>query len=418
MNQNERIIIGLDVGTTKTCCLVVHAKGTESYKVLGYGLVTTQGLKKGNVVELTEVSSTVKLAVEQAKKTSGLKFSKIILAISGSHISGLNNIGMVAVKSGQVDEYDLKRVEEGARTFILPEGIEIIHSLIQEYQLDELSEIKNPIGLYGKKLQVKSHIVTANTSLIKNFITSVERAGLKVEHLVLQPICSAESSLTEREKEIGCLLIDIGGGTTDLIAIKNHQVYYTEVIPIGGNHFSSDISVALNMSFQEAESLKKEKGKLNLISQNEALDNSNKIHSHDHNKNDPDFSLDEIIQYRTMELFQKIFQKISDKKILNKLGAGVILCGGGSMLPNLTQVVSLLLERPVRVARPSINKWTNADKFNSPQFSTILGLIEYHNKMLNSKNRNLFKEAGPKHFNFSLIKNIPNNVKQVIQDLL
>ena len=256
---SRRIVTGLDVGTTKICTIIAEVnEANGNINIIGIGLSPSHGLRKGIVVDIDETSKAIRDSYKKAERMAGISIDTAFVGIAGAHISSLNSHGVVAVtgEEKEIKETDIQRVMEAARIVPLSAEEEMLHVLAREFIVDGCSGIKDPLGMSGVRLEVETHIITGSSTSIQNLVKSVMRAGLAVDDIVLEPLASSESVLTKDEKELGVVLVDIGGGTTDLVVFHEGSICYTAVLPIGGNHVSNDIAVGLRTPINEAENIK------------------------------------------------------------------------------------------------------------------------------------------------------------------
>src|SRR5436853_6284070 len=256
------LIVGLDVGTTKICAVIGEPAAHGGLDVVGVGTAPSRGLRRGIVVNIDSTVEAIKAAVGEAEQMAGVEVAGVYAGVAGGHIRGVNSRGVVAVsgKDREVDSTDVERAVEAARAINLPQDREIIHVLPQNFVVDDGDGIRDPIGMSGVRLEVEVHVVTAAVTSVQNVIRSVNRAGLTVHDVVLEPIASAEAVLYPDERELGVLVIDIGGGTTDLAMLRDGAVWHTAILPLGGDHITNDIAVGLRTPMADAEDLKKRYG--------------------------------------------------------------------------------------------------------------------------------------------------------------
>src|SRR3982075_902006 len=253
--KKGNIIVGLDIGTTKICCIVGEMT-PDGIDIIGIGVQPSRGLRKGVVINIDATVASIRRAVEEAELMAGCEISSVYVGIAGGHIRGFNSQGVVAVKDKEVRQGDIARVLDAARAINIPQDREILHVLPQDYIIDEQDGIKEPLGMSGVRLEAKVHIVTAAVSSAQNIVKCCGRTGLQVADIVLEPLASAEAVLAEEEKELGVALVDIGGGTTDLAIFSGGAIQHTRVIPLRGTHLPHDIAVGLRTPMNEAERIK------------------------------------------------------------------------------------------------------------------------------------------------------------------
>jgi len=378
MGKNERYVVGLDIGTTQINCVVGEIKDEGGVSVVGLGSAPSRGLRKGVVVNLDATVDAVKRAVEEAELMAGLDIESATVGIAGGHIRSFNSRGVVAVAGRErtVTREDVRRVMEAAQAVSIPQDREILHVLPQEFVLDDQGSIASPVGLIGGRLEANVHIVTASMTSVQNLVTCANRVGIEVRDTVLEQLAGAEAVLTEDEKELGTALIDIGGGTTDLAIFEKGAIWHTAVLPVGGDHFTNDLAVGLRTPIPDAERLKKKYGCAlsAMASENEAIEvpsvggRKPRLLSHQ--------VLGEILQPRAEELFTLFHEEIVRAGFDKILNAGIVLSGGGSLLPGMTEIAEQIFDMPVRHGVPG-----GADGLmepaSGPQFATAIGLALY-----------------------------------------
>ena len=271
MNEKQ-IIVGLDVGTTKVCTIVGLKKSNPNseIEIIGIGNHPSHGLKKGSVVNIDKTIKSIQCSLEEAKLMSGVNITRATIGIAGNHIYSFNSTGVVPVKDTEITQEDVENVIQAAKAVVIPSDREILHVIPQEFRVDNTSGIKDPVGMCGVRLEVRVHIVTGTVSLIQNLVKCVEQAGVETEQIMLQPIASSESVITEEEKDMGVVLVDIGGGTTDIAVWKDGSLIHSQIIPVGGNHFTNDLAVGLKVPHAEAERIKINHGSVILNKANES----------------------------------------------------------------------------------------------------------------------------------------------------
>ncbi|MFL5370586.1 MAG: cell division protein FtsA [Myxococcales bacterium] len=373
--KRGELVVGLDIGTTKICCLVGEAKET-GLDVIGIGQHPSRGLRKGVVINIEATVASIKRAVEEAELMAGCEISAVYAGIAGGHIRGFNSQGVVAVKDKEVRPSDVSRVIDAARAINIPQDREIIHVLPQEFIIDDQDGIKEPLGMSGVRLEAKVHVVTAAVSSAQNIIKCCARTGLTVSDIVLEPLASAEAVLAEEEKELGVALVDVGGGTTDLAIFVNGAIQHTSVIPLGGNHLTNDIAVGLRTPMHEAERIKIQYGS----AQSQVLERDETIEVPSVGGRAPRVLsrriLCEIIEPRVEELFQLVHREIQKAGQEDLLASGVVLTGGSTQLAGMAELAEEVLGLPVRRGVPR-NVGGLTDVVSSPAHATAVGLLLY-----------------------------------------
>ena len=373
----DSVVIGLDIGTTKVCTVIGHADDEGIVTISGVGLAPSRGVKKGVVVDVDDTVSAIRDSVERASHMAGITAKSVVAGVTGEHIRSSNRKGTVTIsgESGVVTQDDVERVMHAAAMDV-PRDREIIHSLPRDFAVDGHKGVRRPVGMCGERLEVETHIVTGAAGFLQNVVQCVERAGLSVEALVLEPIATSEAVATSDERELGVALIDIGGGTSDIAVFLDGSIAFSTAISIGGNHVTRDISIGLLTPFEIAEKLKLERGVAmsSLIPHGEALEvvsagSGEKLRL-------PRAILGEIIEARMSELFEMARKAMENAGIQSKLAGGVILTGGGAMLPGATELAGEIFDLPIRLGTPiKLSGWS--DKVDTPQFATGVGLLRF-----------------------------------------
>ncbi|MFQ5616749.1 MAG: cell division protein FtsA, partial [Anaerolineales bacterium] len=258
--MDDSIIVGIDIGTTKICTLVARVEENNRLRILGVGIEPSKGIRKGAVVDLAAASQAISHAVDKAERTSGLEINAALVSLVGAQISALNNRGVVGISGRVIDEDDIARVMDAAQAVAIPHNQEIVHIIQRNFTVDGQDGIRTPVGMHGYRLEVEAHIITASASTMENLRQCVAAAGVDVTQFVLAPLASAELALTENEREMGAVVCDIGGGTTDLATYIEGDVWHTAILPVGGDHVTSDIAHGLRLPTNEAETIKKQHG--------------------------------------------------------------------------------------------------------------------------------------------------------------
>lgn len=373
--STKSVIVALDIGTTKVCTLIAH-KSAKNLEILGVGSHPSHGLKKGSVVNIEKTVESIRSSIEEAKMMAGIDgLESATIGIAGNHIYCFNSSGVVPVKNKEIKQSDVDRVIEAAKAVLIPSDREILHVIPQEFIVDNTAGIKNPIGMCGSRLEVNVHIVTGKTPLIHNLIKCVEMAGLAANSVILQPIASSRSVLSQEEKELGVVLIDIGGGTTDVAVWKEGSLLHSQIIPLGGNHFTNDLAVALKIPHNEAERVKLAHGTvLNDTHLNETYLTVQGL-SGTKPREVPLSFISEVLGARAEELFHVVRELILEKNLQGQITGGFVLTGGGALIRNLPELAEYILEKPVKLGYPvAFGGMTTA--MQHPRFSTVLGLLQ------------------------------------------
>ena len=370
-------IAALDLGTTKTCVLIAEMTETGTLRIMGAGVAPSSGLRKGVVTDVKEASQSIVAAVAQAERVSGFKIEAVHVGIAGAHIQSTNSRGVAAIHNGRgVMQDDIDRAMEAAEAIAVPHNRQIIHTIPRGYTLDGQDGVKDPLGMIGFRLEVEAHIVTGAAASIQNLIKAVEGAGLKVIDLVLEPIAAGEAVLTSAEKEMGVLLADIGGGTTDIGVFIDGSIWHTMVLPTGGIHVTNDLAVGLRTPFSAAEEMKIKYGQADptLIPETDVIDVA--AFGEEGRRTVSRREIAEIIRARVDEICQLILTEVKRSGYDNLLPAGVVLCGGTAELVGMKAFAREVLQMPVRLGAPrDIEGFT--DRVSSPAFATSVGLAAF-----------------------------------------
>lgn len=371
----QEIIAGLDIGTTKIC-VVIGKRRTDGIEIIGVGQSPSCGVKRGIVVNLESTTTAIRKAVAEAELMAGCEVSNVVVGIADKFIRGQNSPGVVRVKSGEVCEQDVHHVIESARTISLPPNHEILHIIPREFIIGNQHEINQPLGMAGSRLEVKTHVVTAASTSIRNIIKSCTMAGLQTSAIVLKSLAAAEAVLMPEERKLGVALIDIGGGTTDIAVMHNGAVWLTAEIPIAGNHLTNDLAVGLQVLRNEAELLKRTYGCClnNMVDKKELVEITRSGGSSKRVLPRKDIAF--ILEARAEELFMLIARQLCRSDYEGELVAGAVITGGSSLLPGMAELAEQILHMPVRVGSP-INIGGLVDVVNQPIYSSGVGLVLY-----------------------------------------
>lgn len=374
--HTEETYVGLDIGSTKVTCIVgLHEDGSAMPSIIGIGVAPTNGLRKGVVVDIEETVSSITAAVDEAERISGITIDRATISIDGAHIQSMNSRGVIAV--GRADQEisveDLRRVEEAATAIQLLPNREILQVFPRNYTVDGQTNIKDPVGMNGVRLEVESHIITGATPAIKNLNRSIYQAGIDIEGQVLVALASGRAVLTKRQKELGVVLVDIGGGTTGVAVYQEGDVSYSSVIPIGAGHITNDLAIGLRTNVDIAEKIKLKYIKAHLGKVNinekiriEELDGEEMII--------PRRELNRITSARLEELFNLVKQELNKAGRDIILPAGMVLTGGGAKLDGIDDFAKEVVQMPVSIGQPS-GLSGMVDRVSDPAFSAPVGLM-------------------------------------------
>ncbi len=384
MSQNnlfeseERIIVGLDVGTTKVCALVAREGPGQPPEIIGVGQSPSRGLRKGVVVDIAKTVASIRGALDEAARSAGLTPEHAVVGIAGDHVMSTNNSAAVTVrKSGRVIDAKLRdRVIHKSLNAQVPQGYRVIHAIPREFILDGVDGVLEPLGMSAKLIEVKTHIVLGAIPSIANLVKCVQMAGIGVSDIVLEPIASAEAVLTPDERELGTALIDIGGGTTDLAVFNEGNICHTKVLPFGGNHVTRDVAVGLRVSLEEAEAIKIKSGLASRrLADPTAVIKVKDIYSH-RARSVLTANLADIIGARMEEMFAMVKRELDAAGMTKLLAGGIVLTGGASQLKGIEKLAHESLGVPARVGRPT-NITGPAAIVKNGVYATGVGLLLY-----------------------------------------
>jgi cell division protein FtsA len=372
-------IVGLDIGTKKVTAIIGEITEERKVEVIGIGTADSKGLRKGVVVNLDVTSSAIKKAQEEAELMAGVEIGSAFVGISGAHIKSFNSRGVIAVsgKNREISRDDIRRVIEQSKAVAIPPDREIIHVIPQEFIVDDQDGIKNPAGMSGIKLEVNVHIITAAVTSLQNLRTCIERSGINIEQIVLSQIATSTSVLTPDEKELGVGLIDIGAGTTEVAIFERGSLWYTSIIPLGGDNFTNDIAVGLRTPIPDAEKIKKKFGCVSapVSDEQETLE----VPSVGRGRKPRVLSrqlLADIIQPRAEEIFRLVDNDIKRMGYEKSLNSGIVLTGGTALLEGMEEVAEEIFDLPVRRGDPT-GVGGLVDRVATPDYATAVGLILY-----------------------------------------
>jgi cell division protein FtsA len=376
MSRNHDVVVGLDIGTSKIACVVAESAPDGRVDVIGIGTHPSRGLRKGVVVNIESTVESIRLAVEEAELMAGVDIQTVYTGIAGSHIRGYNSHGVVATKNNEVTPEDVERVIDAARAMNIPADQKILHILPQEYIIDHQDGIREPIGMSGVRLEAKVHIVTGAVSSAQNIIKCCNRCDLDVADMVLEQVASSEAVLLPDEKDIGVVLVDIGGGTTDIAVFLDGAIRHTTVIPIGGDHLTNDLVVGLRTSAREADQLKRKYGScmVSLVSPDEQIEVPSVGGRPPRPM--PRQVMAQILEPRMEELYEMIKAELQRSGYQELVAAGIVLTGGSSLLEGTVDLAEEMFDMPVRIGRPQ-GVGGLVDVVSSPIYATGVGLILY-----------------------------------------
>ncbi|MEK7262613.1 MAG: cell division protein FtsA [Pseudomonadota bacterium] len=374
--DDEKLIVGLDIGTSKVLAIVGEISPTGEVEIVGVGYHPSRGMKKGVVVNIESTVQSIQRAVEEAELMAGCQIHSVFAGIAGSHISSFNSHGIVAIKDKEVGPNDVERVIEAARALAIPADQKVLHILPQEFIIDKQEGIREPIGMSGVRLEAKVHIVTGAVSAAQNIIKCIRRCGLEVDDIILEQLASSMSVLNDDEKELGVCIVDIGGGTTDISVFTDGAIRHTAVIPIAGDQVTNDIAVALRTPTQNAEDIKKKYGcaLTQLAHRDDAIEVPS-VGDRPPRKLSRQ-TLAEVVEPRIEELYGLIQAELRRSGFEDVLGSGIVLTGGSAKMEGMVDLAEEIFHMPVRLGVPQYVGGLKGVVQN-PIFATGVGLVLY-----------------------------------------
>ena len=384
MAKKDKYLVGLDIGSTKTSVLIAEIDG-ELVKFLALGAAESKGLRKGLIVNLDSAVSSIRRAVEEAESVANVPVEEALIGVAGSHVRGVNSRAGITLghRPRDIERDDVRRAVDAARNITLPEDREVLHVLPHEFRVDAQDGIRDAIGMVGQRLEANVHLVTSSVAATQNLVTAANRAGILISDTILEPLASAESSLTQDERDLGCCLLDIGGGTTEVIVYGGGVVRHTSAVAIGGDHFANDLAVGLRTPIPEAERIKrrhgcassgfmKADGPIEIASVGDRPPRT--IFAH---------MLTDIIEPRAMELLALIRDDLHRAGLDGQIPAGFVMAGGGARLHGLDELAEQSFHLPVRVAEPK-GLADLPEQVAQPEYATVVGLVLYGAKVRRS----------------------------------
>jgi len=377
LTKKDKYLIGLDIGSMKTCALIAEID-EEQVRFIALGAAESKGLRKGLIVNLDSTVSSIRRAVEEAEGVANVPVESAVIGVAGGHVRGVNSRGGVSIghRPRDIEREDVRRAIDAARNITLPPDREVLHVLPHEFLVDAQVGIRDPIGMVGQRLEANVHLVTSSIAATQNLVTAANRAGILISDTVLEPLASAESCLTQDERDLGCCLLDIGGGTTELIVYGGGVVRHTSAVPIGGDHFTNDLAVGLRTPIPEAERIKRHHGcaALSLLQE----DHPFQIASVGDRPPRTIFArqLTDIIEPRAQELLALIRDDLHRAGLNKQIPAGFVLAGGGAKLNGLIDLAEQYFHLPMRIAEPK-GLADLPEQVAQPEYATVVGLVLY-----------------------------------------
>ncbi len=377
--SDKNLMVGLDIGTSKIVALIGHMTTDDQIEIIGMGIHSSRGLKRGVVVNIDAAVQSIQRAIEEAELSAGCQIYSVYTGIAGSHIKSLNSHGIVAIREREVTQADIDRVIDAARAVAIPADQKILHILPQEFIIDHQEGIWDPIGMAGVRLEAKVHLVTGAVSAAQNIIKCVERCGLNTADIILEQLASSHAVLTEDEKELGVCLVDIGGGTTDIAIFSEGAICHTAVIPIAGDQVTNDIAIALHTPSQHAEELKLKYGcsLVELLKEDQIIKVKGIGDRPDSPITQKDLAL--VIGPRYEELFALVQAELRRANFQNRIAAGIVLTGGAAKMKGVISLAETIFKTPVRLGSPQYVRGAPEISGN-PIYSTSVGLLLYGQK--------------------------------------
>jgi cell division protein FtsA len=375
--KKDKYLIGLDIGSTKTCVLIAEADD-EQVRFLALGAAESKGLRKGLIVNLDSTVSSIRRAVEEAEGVANVPVESALIGVAGSHVRGVNSRGGVTLgnRPRDIEREDVRRAIDAARNITLPEDREVLHVLPHEFLVDAQEGIRDPVGMIGQRLETNVHLVTSSVAATQNLVTAANRAGILISDTVLEPFASAESCLTQDERDLGCCLLDIGGGTTELIVYGGGVVRHTSGVAVGGDHFTNDLAVGLRTPIPEAERIKRHHGcaAASMLHEDGAIE----IASVGDRPPRTIFArmLTDILEPRAQELLALIRDDLQRAGLDRQIPAGFVLAGGGAKLHGLIELAEQSFHLPMRIAEPK-GLADLPEQVAQPEYATVVGLVMY-----------------------------------------
>ncbi len=400
--MKRQTIASIDVGTTKVCTIIGDIDESGNVRVAGVGVTPSAGLHKRLVVNINDARESIRESVKKAEQASGYKVDSAYIGVTGRHVSSLNNKGVVAITRNDrlVRPDDLKRVMNCARSVKVPTDRKLLHVIPRGYAVDGQLGVKNPVGMHGFRLDVEAHIITAATTSIQNLVKCIRSIGVDIDDLILEPLASSEAILSEDEKQVGVLLADIGGGTTDIAVFREGSIWHTSILPVAGYQITRDVSIGLGLPFDVAEEMKKRYGSVLPVyeSQTETL---NSLSEDGHGVSFQDMC--DIIRARVEEIIRLILLELPRAEYEALVPAGLVLTGGGANLSGIETLGREILQLPVRIGTPT-NIYGISDSLHNPAYSTGVGLLLWGVKHYNLQTWSHGWAASLRHVAHRLLK--------------
>jgi cell division protein FtsA len=382
--KKRNVIASIDVGTTKICTILADVGDSGGPRVVGVGISPSKGLHKGLVVNINEARESIRDSVRKAEQASAIKVESAYVGVTGRHVSSMNNRGVVAITRNDrvVRPDDLKRVLSAAQSVKTADDRRLLHIIPRSYAVDGQDGVRNPVGMHGFRLDVETHVITAAVTSIQNLVKCVRGLGIDIEDLVLEPLASSEAILTEDEKQVGVIMADVGGGTTDIAVFREGSIWHTSILPVAGYQLTRDVAIGLGLPFEIAEEMKKKYGSVMPVYEGKSDTPPPAISKDGHGVSYQD--LCDIIRARVEEILKLILLEMPHSDYEALVPAGLVLTGGSSNLSGVANLGREILHMPVRVGAPS-DIYGIADVLRDPAYSTSVGLLLWGSKYESKK---------------------------------
>jgi len=414
LSANEEYIAGIDIGTTKITTLIGKVEKNNILKIKGYGISGSNGIKKGLIVDINEATKSILHSIEMAERTTKVFVDSAYIGVTGKHISFISNWSDIKINSPNsiIRKADVDRLISSANKVNLSPQYEIIHTLIKQFVIDEEKGIVDPIGLSANKLSVELLAIYGTVSLINNVVNSVRAAKVEVEDIIIEALASSEAVLTPEEKESGVILLDIGGGTTDVAIYKDKKMVFTYCLPVGGDLITNDISIGLNITLPKAEEIKKKFANVDY----NFYDTLNKVNigdiKIDSNKTTLNIRLYNIVNCRVKELLGLVKEKVEGYSFMHEVPCGLVITGGTSMLKGIAPLANAVFNLPVRLGIPCDTEGP-AEVISDPIYSTGVGLLKYAYQM---KNYRSLDQIGEKKEQYTFLNRFRDFILKILKN--
>lgn len=409
-NENERIVVGLDIGTTKVCAVVASINSQNRIHILGVGKAPSEGLNRGVVVNIDKTVNAIKTAIKQAELASGIEVNSVNVGIAGDHIRSIRSKGVITInnKDKEITVEDVERILKDCQQIMLPPDQQILHVIPQEFVVDGQDGITDPVGMSGMRMEAEVHIITGLVSAAKNLYRCVERAGYLVADIILEPLASSYAVLDDEEKEAGVVLVDIGGGTTDLAVFQENTIRHTAVIAIAGKKVTDDIKIGLSVLEDQAQTLKHKHGEcfVDMITEDESITIPGIAGRPP--KEITKSILAKIIQARMEEILEIIAIEVKRSGYSESLSAGIVITGGGSLIKNICPLANEVLGMDAKIGRPLGLAGGLIEEVNSPIYATSVGLVLHALKAEGTENQ----QATPSSSKGAGVEKVMNNITE------